>query len=83
MARKSIIKNNSFERVLTSLSNLPTFVLGCLEFMAILVSFPLYATIPVIFPDAKTVFAHNVFSNFKDCLKTSPLYSSLNNPVNS
>lgn len=70
--KNSIIKKSNFDKELTSISNLPILDLGYLEFIAILVSFPEYTTIPKIFPEAKTVLAHKVFSNFNDYLITSP-----------
>ncbi len=64
----NINKNSIFAMLLISNSNNPTFVLGYSEFIYILVSFPVYATSPIIFPLANTVFAHRVFSNDKDSL---------------
>ena len=75
---KSIMKNSNFEVLLTSSSKTPYFDTGSLEFIAILVSLPTKITIPKIlfyfwkfqklpkiFPVAKIVFVHKVFSKFK------------------
>lgn len=57
---------------------IPNLVLGYLEFIDILVSFPFKITNPNIFPVAKTVLAHITCSNESDSLKFFPTYTPMN-----
>lgn len=49
---------------LISKSNSPVLVSGSLVFIAALVSFPVYTTMPTAEPAARTVFAQRMFSTF-------------------
>jgi len=53
-------------KVLISLSRIPNLILGSVLFKDILVSYPQYITKPQIFPFAKTVFYHIIFSSDSD-----------------
>ena len=53
-------------KVLISLSRIPNLIFGSVLFKDILVSYPQYITKPQIFPLAKTVFYHIIFSSDSD-----------------
>lgn len=76
--------NNNLHKKLNYKSILPILLLGSLEFISILVSFPQYITYPKIFPEAKIMLAQIVFSKDKDSFLALPLlFLALNTPKNS
>jgi hypothetical protein len=63
---KTMNKNKNLDRVFTSSSSFPNFILGVFAFISLRVSFPVNTTQATTKPElAKTVFYQQVFSRLR------------------